>query len=331
MALALVLGVLGIAAPAASADPYVALGDSVAANAGSYVAKLYPEFQAGLGANELFNRAVGGQSSGQLISSGQLSTALADINAASDTKAVTIDIGGNDRFQCTNTHWDDPGTCPFRANLASILSQLQGALDGDPGAEAFAIMAYYNPGVGTSQEGSYDVGLLGNNFAIGASDTGADVGLNDIIFQEAGKLGIPVADAYPPFKQSGQSLMSGDGLHPNQAGHQAIADVFCATLTPSCEAPATPPATDVTAPETTITKAPDDKLERDRAKYRFTSSETPSTYECKLDRNPFAACTSPKTLKHLEPGRHTFRVRATDSSGNADQTPAVDRFKVLGD
>jgi lysophospholipase L1-like esterase len=322
---------LAIAAPRASADPYVALGDSIAANAGSYVAKLYPKFQAGLNANELLNRAVGGQSSGQLISSGQLSTALADINAASDTKAVTIDIGGNDRFQCTNGNWDNPGTCPFRANLASILSQLQSALDGDPGTEAFAVMAYYNPGVGTSQEGSYDIGLLGNNLAIGESDTGADAGLNDIIFQEAGKLGIAVADVYPPFKQQGQSLMSGDQIHPNQAGHQAIADVFCATMAPACQAPQTPPPTDTAAPDTTITKAPDNKLDRDKAKYRFTSSETPSTYECKLDRNPFEACTSPRTLKHLEPGRHTFRIRATDAAGNVDQTPATDRFKVIGD
>ena len=332
--LGIVSAAFGIAAPSASADPYVALGDSVAANQGSYVAKLYPKFQqSSVAANELLNRAVGGQSSSSMISGGQLSAALADINAASDTKAVTIDIGGNDRFQCQSA-WDDPGTCPFRANLASILTQLQTALDSDPGTEAFAAMAYYNPGVGTSTEDSYDVGLLGDNRVVGLSDTGADAGLNDVIYQEAAKLGITVADVYPRFKQGGQSLMSGDQIHPNQAGHQAIADVFCAALDPACvdsTPDPDPTPADTTAPNTTITKAPDDKLDRDKAKYKFGSSEPNSTYECKLDRKAYAACTSPKTLKHLGPGRHTFRVRATDAAGNTDQTPAVDRFKVLGD
>jgi hypothetical protein len=28
-------------------------------------------------------------------------------------------------------------------------------------------------------------------------------------------------------------------------------------------------------------------------------------------------------------GRHLFRVRATDAAGNADPTPAKDRFKIV--
>jgi hypothetical protein len=41
------------------------------------------------------------------------------------------------------------------------------------------------------------------------------------------------------------------------------------------------------------------------------------------------ACSSPFKVKRLDPGKHKFRVRATDAAGNTDSTPAVDRFKVV--
>jgi hypothetical protein len=88
-----------------------------------------------------------------------------------------------------------------------------------------------------------------------------------------------------------------------------------------------PPDTD--DPETTITKKPNDKSSKRKAKYRFTSDEAGSTFECKLDREKFKACSSPRKFK-VKPGKHKFQVRAIDSSGNVDPTPAKDRFKVLG-
>jgi hypothetical protein len=36
-------------------------------------------------------------------------------------------------------------------------------------------------------------------------------------------------------------------------------------------------------------------------------------YQCKLDAGRWKACRSPLTIQRLEPGRHTFRVRALDS------------------
>ena len=88
------------ASPAQSASPgglYVALGDSVADGPDTYVARLFPHYQSTLGVTEQSNRATVGETSGSLRTDGQLDRALADINSASDTRAVTIDIGANDR------------------------------------------------------------------------------------------------------------------------------------------------------------------------------------------------------------------------------------------
>jgi lysophospholipase L1-like esterase len=219
--------------------PYVALGDSLSIGfsasspAKGYVGLLDSGYQSSLGVNQLLDEGEAGASTMTLRDNGQLADALADINAPSDTKAVTIDIGGAEAFfdnGCPG-HWDQPNVCHTRANLAYILGQLKTALAADPGNEPVIAMAYYNPasGKGGSTESSYDTTLLGTNHTVGCSDTGAKVGLNDVIYQEAGKLGIPVADPYPAFKQHGQAYMSQtDSLHvhPNDAGYAAIAQTF---------------------------------------------------------------------------------------------------------
>jgi VCBS repeat-containing protein len=86
------------------------------------------------------------------------------------------------------------------------------------------------------------------------------------------------------------------------------------------------------APETTITRAPKAVLtitgERVRVRFRFRSNEAGSTFRCKLDRGQFRSCSSPKGYR-LKPGRHTFRVVATDTAGNADPTPAKKRVRVV--
>ena len=332
-----------VASPGSAAvtdHPYVALGDSVAAGFGvgqpsSYVGWMYASFQPSLGADQLLNRSQNGATSTSLKDGGQLTQALADINAASDTEAVTIDIGGNDYLngQCT-TNWDDPSTCPTRANLASILSELKAALDADPGDERFAVMAYYNPGVGLSSEAEFDLGRLGANLAIGLSDTGADVGLNDVIYQEAAKLGIPVADPSAAFKANGQAFMY-DRVHPNEAGHAAIARAFCDATAVACVAPPPPPPpppppVDTTPPRTHFTKDAPEKTEKRQVTFKFTSSEPGSTFECKLDGKNWRHCSSgKKAVKHLDGGKHTFQVRAIDPAGNTDPSPAKDKFKVV--
>jgi hypothetical protein len=82
-------------------------------------------------------------------------------------------------------------------------------------------------------------------------------------------------------------------------------------------------------PETTITKAPDRKSKRTKAKFEFESSENGSTFQCALDKDDFAKCKSPQRYKRLEPGKHKFQVRAIDAAANVDPTPAKFKFKVL--
>ena len=58
------------------------------------------------------------------------------------------------------------------------------------------------------------------------------------------------------------------------------------------------------------------------ASFSFTSTETGSTFECQIDSGGYSACTSPKSYTSLTAGSHTFYVKATDSAGNTDSTPA---------
>lgn len=85
---------------------------------------------------------------------------------------------------------------------------------------------------------------------------------------------------------------------------------------------------DAEAPQTMILKGPGSKLVQGKARFAFRSSEPNSTFSCKLDRRKVRACTSPKPYTGLKPGRHVFRVWATDAAGNKSALPAKRRFRV---
>lgn len=90
--------------------------------------------------------------------------------------------------------------------------------------------------------------------------------------------------------------------------------------------PAIVPPPDLTAPATKIVKR-NVRPGKRRATLTFGSSE-PGTFLCKLDRRKQARCRSPKTYTGLSAGAHTVKIRAVDSAGNVDQTPAVVRFSI---
>ena len=87
---------------------------------------------------------------------------------------------------------------------------------------------------------------------------------------------------------------------------------------------------DATSPQTSITRGPKRKTRKRSAKLAFRSSEPLSRFRCRLDRGRFRSCRSPRRYRGLEPGKHMFKVRGIDPSGNQDPTPAKRRWKVKG-
>jgi hypothetical protein len=67
--------------------------------------------------------------------------------------------------------------------------------------------------------------------------------------------------------------------------------------------------------------------DRQRVRIRFSSSEPGATFLCRMDRTPFAPCSSPEIYRQLDPGRHRFRLRAQDAAGNLGPV-VVERFKI---
>jgi hypothetical protein len=82
------------------------------------------------------------------------------------------------------------------------------------------------------------------------------------------------------------------------------------------------------APQTTLKRKPPRRTRDRTPTFRFAAGEAGSTFQCKLDSEPFRACRSPFTAARLSPGRHTFRVRARDDSGRPDRSPAAYSFTV---
>jgi hypothetical protein len=83
---------------------------------------------------------------------------------------------------------------------------------------------------------------------------------------------------------------------------------------------------DTKAPNTEITKEPKKRTSKAKVTIAFRSTESGSTFECKLDKGSFEPCDSP-FVDRVGKGKHKFQVAATDRAGNADASPAVVKFR----
>jgi hypothetical protein len=83
---------------------------------------------------------------------------------------------------------------------------------------------------------------------------------------------------------------------------------------------------DVVAPQTKLISTPPKTVTKGSVRFRFKANETGATFQCKIDKKAWRPCTSPKKVK-VKVGKHVFKVRATDLSGNTDATPAKYRFQ----
>jgi hypothetical protein len=94
--------------------------------------------------------------------------------------------------------------------------------------------------------------------------------------------------------------------------------------------------TTVTTPlETSITSGPAEgsSTTSNSATFGFSSTEQGSTFKCRLSKDgtvaqAWAACTSPKSYSTLSPGNYKFEVKATDSAGIVDPTPASRNWNI---
>jgi hypothetical protein len=99
------------------------------------------------------------------------------------------------------------------------------------------------------------------------------------------------------------------------------------TPTPTTPTP-TPQPADTPPPNTAITAGPRTSTSRRTARFSFTAIDAASHFQCKLDGQRWQGCRSPKTYRRLQTGGHAFRVRAIDSIGKPDPSPAIRRWRV---
>jgi len=65
------------------------------------------------------------------------------------------------------------------------------------------------------------------------------------------------------------------------------------------------------------------------AKFKFSCTAGTCTYKCWLDANPWKKCKSPKTYTGLAEGAHSFKVKATNSQGQTDPSPAKYNWSII--
>lgn len=249
---------VALAAPAAATSIptlYLALGDSLTEGVGAsvpdrngYVPRLAGYFQGAShgGADTLVNLGVGGTTTGQLLA-GQVVTAVGLIlDEGTDTRVVTISVGGNDLLNLLNDPSDVCLAAPtspacqglvanamsgVATNMPQILGSLQWALAQDPGNEKIFVLLPYNAfdGTGHPLEPLIAAAMRGADLAIDCAANAlnpAYVGLDDILGCTAAYMGAVVVDAYPAFEGRALELTHmGEGfdVHPNDDGHAVLA------------------------------------------------------------------------------------------------------------
>lgn len=90
--------------------------------------------------------------------------------------------------------------------------------------------------------------------------------------------------------------------------------------------PAPAPIVDTKPPQTRLLAHPPAVLTTSKPRrllvFRFASDDPSARFRCRVDRQPYRACTSPRAVS-LGLGRHAVRILAIDAAGNADPTPAL--------
>jgi hypothetical protein len=83
-----------------------------------------------------------------------------------------------------------------------------------------------------------------------------------------------------------------------------------------------PGTADVIPPDTQIDREPPNLTRKRFARFRFSSTDPGSRFECSTDAAPFTPCSTPLRRRVRRGARHLFRVRSIDPAGNVDPMPA---------
>ncbi|MBS1679514.1 MAG: PQQ-dependent sugar dehydrogenase [Actinobacteria bacterium] len=90
--------------------------------------------------------------------------------------------------------------------------------------------------------------------------------------------------------------------------------------------PPKPPVTTYNPPQ--IKQRPSKSTTKRVAKFVFGGTGE-TRFRCKLDGKGFTSCKSPKTYKHLKPGKHSFRVYVADAGGKRLSANRVFTWKIV--
>jgi hypothetical protein len=174
----------------------------------------------------------------------------------------------------------------------------------DPSASPVAVFTYSSNEPGSRFQCKLDTGNFNSCPSSGTSYTGLSSG---------------------PHSFQVRAIDASNNVDPTPAGYSFSIVLGDASLTATAAAPnGRAPA--AAKPNTTISKQAARTHDRTPT-FRFASSRSGATFQCKLDGGPFKTCRSPLTTKTLSYGQHILRVRAL-SAGIADPSPAVIKFTV---
>jgi hypothetical protein len=117
-------------------------------------------------------------------------------------------------------------------------------------------------------------------------------------------------------------------MRPGRARPRALLLTVAFSAAVVAQAVAVPAALAADPPDTVITSGPFGTVVPGPVSFEFTANERDTTFQCSLDDEAFAGCTSPQAYGGLARGDHTFLVRAMSSAGGPDPTPDGRSFTV---
>lgn len=355
-------------AQAADAVKYVALGDSYSAASGvlpldpeAPVQCLrstanYPHVIAGQIGADLTDVTCGAAETGDFFEEQYPGVSPQLDSLTADTDLVTMTIGGNDSGVFINAILScgalglaslgqgSPCTDAFgtrfedtirNSTYPSLVNALKAVHDKAPAATV-AILGY--PWIMPEADGCYPAMPVAKGDVPYVRSLQAT--LNDAVRRAATETGTTyvnmngVSSGHDACQASGtrwiEPVLTGSNpviVHPNALGEQEMAKETIRVLSKIEDNPDLPDL--IPAPDTKIVKSAI-RLRKHKATFRFASSEQNSTFRCKLDKQPFRNCRSPKTYGNLKPGHHVFRVAANSQYGKVDPTPAIRKFLIPG-